>query len=167
VAPIADAFLNIRADHLPSDALFLQFIVPPFFNRKSIFADRRSVRILGGRGCGKTMFLHYFNHGSAFNPARDDVPDSELETIGLYLRPDTGFCGLMSAQWLGEHRAKLAFSHYVALNLLVDACRAVKSVSRAKFSAGQLDLGDPEIGAALAQQLRLSERRVSALNTTT
>lgn len=163
MAPIADAFLNIRADHLSSDALFSQFIVPPFFKRKSIFADRRSVRILGGRGCGKTMFLRYFNHGSAFNPAREDVPESELEAVGLYLRPDTGFCGLMSAQWLGEQRAKLAFSYYVALNLLQDACRAVKSINQASFAQGRLELGDPELGAALAQQLRLEGRKISKL----
>ncbi|MBI5721043.1 MAG: hypothetical protein HZC37_25495 [Burkholderiales bacterium] len=160
---IADAFLNIRADHLASDALFSQFIVPPFFKRKSIFADRRSVRILGGRGCGKTMFLRYFNHGSSLNPIREEIPESELESIGLYLRPDTGFCGLMTAPWLGEQRAKLAFSHYVALNLLVDACRAVSSINQANFALGRLNLGDPGLSAALAHQLRLKEPKVSAL----
>jgi len=67
---IADAFLNTRADNLPND-LFDKFIVPPFFQRISIFADKRSVRILGGRGCGKTMFIRYFCHGTTFSTNKD------------------------------------------------------------------------------------------------
>lgn len=160
---IADVFLNNRADHLSSDSLFSQFIVPPFFERISIFTDKRSVRILGGRGCGKTMFIRYFSHGSALSAERTDVPESELGAIGLYLRPDTGFCGLMSAEWLGAQQAKLAFSHYVALNLLKDACQSVRSISNAKFSIGPIDLGDPTLSAALAKQLGLADRRVSSL----
>ena len=80
---IADVFLNNRADHLSSDLLFSQFIVPPFFQRISIFADKRSVRILGGRGCGKTMFIRYFSHGSALSIERTEIPESELGAIGL------------------------------------------------------------------------------------
>jgi len=63
---IADAFLKNRADNLPPD-VSQEFIVPPFFQEISIFSDNKSVRILGGRGCGKTMFLRYFCHGSSFS----------------------------------------------------------------------------------------------------
>lgn len=163
---LADAFLNNRADHVPSEKLFSEFIVPPFFQRISIFADKRSVRILGGRGCGKTMFIRYFGHASALNPNRTDLPDTELNAIGLYHRPDTGFCALMSPQWLGPREARLAFSHYVALHLLKDACDAVVSISQARFSEGQLSLNDPRISPYIANQLGLQhDIRVSDLGT--
>lgn len=160
---IADHFLNNRADYLSPDSLFSQFIVPPFFQRISIFADHGSVRILGGRGCGKTMFIRYFSHGSSFNKERTEIPESELKTVGLYLRPDTGFCSLMIPEWLGAHQARLAFSHYVALNLLKDACQSLESIGSARFANGPIAVGDPMLSAALASQLGLKDRRVSAL----
>lgn len=163
---IADPFLNNRADHLSSDSLFSEFIVPPFFQRISIFADKGSVRILGGRGCGKTMFIRYFSHGSAFNSMRQEIPESELKTVGLYLRPDTGFCGLMVPEWLGEKEAKLAFSHYVALNLLKDAVHALQSIRGARFVNRTIDIGDPLMSPALTTQLGLSDQRVSRLDDT-
>lgn len=160
---IADHFLNNRADYLSPDSLFSQFIVPPFFQRISIFADQGSVRILGGRGCGKTMFIRYFSHGSSFNKERTEIPESELKTVGLYLRPDTGFCSLMIPEWLGAHQARLAFSHYVALNLLKDACQSLESIGSASFANGPIAVGDPMLSAGLARQLGLKDRRVSAL----
>ena len=162
---IADPFLNNRADHLSSASLFSQFIVPPFFQRISIFAGQGSVRILGGRGCGKTMFIRYFSHGSSFDTGRDDISESELKTVGLYLRPDTGFCSLMIPEWLGLHQAKLAFSHYVALNLLKDACQSLASIGLARFTNGPIAVGDPLLSPALSKQLGLTDRHVSTLET--
>jgi hypothetical protein len=160
---IADVFLNKRADHLSSDRLFSEFIVPPFFQRNSLFSEKGSVRILGGRGCGKTMFIRYFGHGSALNPMRKNVPESEIQTIGLYLRPDTGFCDLMTDHWLGDFQAKLAFSHYVALHLLIDACRAVTSLKKANFMEGSIELEDPTLGQALSRQIGVLDCKVSIL----
>ncbi|KQV96640.1 hypothetical protein [Pelomonas sp. Root1237] len=160
---IADLFLDPRADYLSSDSLFSQFIVPPFLERIPTFTGKGSVRILGGRGCGKTMFIRYFSHGSSLNAKRVDILESELKSVGLYIRPDTGFCGLMSAAWLGEQPAKLAFSHYVALNLLKDACQAVESIRSANFVGGRIDVGDPQLSVALCKQLGVEDRRVSAL----
>lgn len=159
---IADAFLNTRADHLPDD-LFNNFIVPPFFQRISIFADKRSVRILGGRGCGKTMFIRYFCHATTFSPKRSGVGDHELAGIGLYFRPDTGFCALMSAEWLGEQEARLAFSHYVALNLLLESRRAVRSLAEANLASGPLPLAGGHLGRRLVSTLHLSEPSLDAL----
>ena len=162
---LADAFLNTRADHLPSD-LFNEFIVPLFFQRISIFADKKSVRILGGRGCGKTIFIRYFCHGSTFSTNRGAVSDAELTAVGLYLRPDTGFCSLMRAEWLGEQEARLAFSHYIALNLLAEACAAIRSIDAANFEAGPLTLAGAQIGTGLAVMLGLDEPTLGNLETT-
>ena len=159
---IADAFLSTRADHLPAD-LFNQFIVPPFFQRISIFADKKSVRILGGRGCGKTMFIRYFCHGTTFSQSRSDISDEDLAAVGLYFRPDTGFCSLMTAKWLGEQQAGLAFSHYVALNLLAEACQAFRSIERARLTAGRLEVTDALLGPGLATLLDLKTPTIQAL----
>ncbi|WP_434137039.1 hypothetical protein JQR88_25720 (plasmid) [Pseudomonas luteola] len=160
---IADAFLKNRADILPPD-VSQEFIVPPFFQEISIFGDNKSVRILGGRGCGKTMLLRYFCHGSRFSTDRQQISDSEFDHIGLYFRPDTGFCALLSPTWLPEHKDSHAFSHYLTLNLANEACQAVRGISAAKnLQSGALDLSDVKLGVTLTKQLDLSEPTFDAL----
>lgn len=148
---LAEAFLKNRAEQLPADVSD-QFIVPPFFGRISIFADTKSVRILGGRGCGKTMFIRHFCHSTTFSPRKRQIDDEVLKSVGLYLRPDTGFCSLMTTTWLGEEEARMAFSHYVALQLLAEVHQAVENMARADLAAGPLDARELPISPALAVQ---------------
>ncbi len=159
----SEPFLKIRADDFAPESVYNEFIVPPFKNWINVLRHPRSVRIMGGRGCGKTMFVRYFGHQSWLSPERVGLSDEDARDIGLYFRPDTEFCGLLSAEWLGKQEAKLAFSHYVALNLLADACSAVESISRANFTDGQIAIGDPPIGRALASLLDLTDPTLSAL----
>ncbi|MGU1097812.1 ORC-CDC6 family AAA ATPase [Pseudomonas aeruginosa] len=160
---IADAFLKNRADILPPD-VSQEFIVPPFFQEISIFGDSKSVRILGGRGCGKTMLLRYFCHGSRFSANRQQISDSEFDHIGLYFRPDTGFCALLSPSWLPPQRDGHAFSHYLTLNLLTEACQAVRGIDSAKnLQGGSLNLSSVQLGTTLTRQLELEESSLSAL----
>ena len=162
----ADPFLKIRADDFSPESVFDEFVVPPFKGWKNMLVHPHSIRIMGGRGCGKTMFVRYFGHQSWLHPSRSGLTDEDAKNIGLYFRPDTEFCGLLSANWLGEREARLAFSHYVALNLLLDACSAVDSIARADFADGPIELGDPEIAHTLAIQLELSDARLSTLRET-
>ena len=148
---LAEAFLKNRAEQLPADVSD-QFIVPPFFGRISIFSDTKSVRILGGRGCGKTMFIRHFCHSTTFSPRKKKIDDVQLKSVGLYLRPDTGFCSLMNKDWLGEKEALMAFSHYVTLQLLAEVHQAVESIACADLAAGALDARDLPISKALAIQ---------------
>lgn len=160
---IADAFLRNRADNLPPD-VSQEFIVPPFFQKISIFNDSKSVRILGGRGCGKTMFLRYFCHGSTFSKHRQSISDNEFSNIGLYFRPDTGFCSLMAPTWLANQRDGLAFSHYLTLSLIIEVCQAVRNISAAQnLEAGPIDFSGVKLGATLVKQFSLSEPSFSAL----
>lgn len=160
---IADAFLRNRADNLPPD-VFKEFIVPPFFQRISIFEDSKSVRILGGRGCGKTLFLRYFCHGSTFSAHRPEISDEEFSHIGLYFRPDTGFCSLMTPDWLGDQIDGFAFSHYLTLNLVAEVCQAVRNIDKAaNLSQGSLNLRDVRLGTKLVRLLELSEPTIDAL----
>ncbi|HEJ1290733.1 hypothetical protein JET96_14215 [Pseudomonas aeruginosa] len=160
---IADAFLKTRADNLPPD-VSQEFIVPIFFKRISIFEDKKSVRVLGGRGCGKTMFLRYFCHGSTFSPNRADISDDEFTRLGLYFRPDTGFCSMLNPSWLEEYDG-LAFSHYLTLSLVSEICEAIRHISSAEnLAQGPLNLLNAPLGKRLATLLQLTEPTVEALS---
>ena len=159
---LAEAFLKNRAEQLPADVSD-QFIVPPFFNRISIFADTESVRILGGRGCGKTMFIRHFCHSTTFSPNRRAIDDSALQSVGLYMRPDTGFCSLMTSSWLGPEQSRLAFSHYITLQLLSEAYQAFLNISTADLAAGKLNAMEQKISSALALQFNNQVSTVSDL----
>jgi hypothetical protein len=164
VSILAEAFLKNRAEQLPADVSD-QFIVPPFFDRISIFADTKSVRILGGRGCGKTMFIRHFCHSTTFSPSKRAIDDAALRSVGLYLRPDTGFCSLMTSTWLGPEQSRLAFSHYVALQLLAEAHQAFVSIAAADLAGGPLDVMDLHISPALALQFSKQVSTVRDLGT--
>ncbi len=160
---VSEPFLKIRADDFAPESVYNEFIVPPFKNWINVLRHPRSVRIMGGRGCGKTMFVRYFGHQSWLSLERTGLTDEDARNIGLYFRPDTEFCGLLSTEWLGKQEARLAFSHYVALNLLADACSAVESISRANFADGQIVMGDPLIDRGLASLLDLTDPNLSSL----
>lgn len=163
MSAIADAFLKNRADNLPDD-VSQEFIVPHFFQEISIFSDTKSVRILGGRGCGKTMLLRYFCHGSSFSQHRKSISDDEFSSIGLYFRPDTGFCSLMTPAWLSKGKDGLAFSHYLTLSLVSEACQAIRTISSTKnFENGSIDLTGVEFDVTLAKQLNLPKPTFNAL----
>ncbi|WP_025130864.1 hypothetical protein [Pseudomonas sp. PH1b] len=160
---IADAFLKNRADNLPPD-VSQEFIVPHFFQQISIFKDSKSVRVLGGRGCGKTMFLRYFCHGSTFSPLRPQISDDEFAHIGLYFRPDTGFCSLITPEWLGNQQDGVAFSHYLTLCLLDEVTQALQKISEAKnLVNGPLSLNSITLGQKLVRLMQLKEPTVEAL----
>ncbi|AOE70916.1 hypothetical protein A7317_29075 [Pseudomonas fluorescens] len=161
---LADAFLKNRADNLPPD-VFQEFIVPPFFQHISIFQDKKSVRILGGRGCGKTMFLKFLCHGSTFSGHRENISDEVFSNLGLYFRPDTGFCSLMTSEWLQGQKDGHAFSHYLTLSLVAEICEAIKTIDAAKNLAnGPLSVGSARLGATLVSQLGLPEPSIAALH---
>ncbi|MFD2640805.1 hypothetical protein [Pseudomonas japonica] len=160
---LADAFLKNRADNLPPD-VFREFIVPPFFQHISIFQDKKSVRILGGRGCGKTMFLKFLCHGSTFSGDREDIGDEAFSNLGLYFRPDTGFCSLMTSDWLQGQRDGHAFSHYLTLSLVAEICEAIKTIDAAtNLANGPLSIESARLGATLVNQLGLPEPSIDAL----
>ena len=57
---IQRAFVKNRAEELGYD-VWKHFAVPPFYDRLDL-ADAKKPRIIGGRGCGKTMLLRYLSH---------------------------------------------------------------------------------------------------------
>ena len=141
---IAEAFLKNRAELLPED-VWERYIVPPFFRRIPAFKERKSLRIQGGRGCGKTMFLRYLCHPTRFSAKRRLVPIEEFSQIGLFWRPDTQFCALMRESWLGEQEAQAAFNHYSTLVVLSELSRSFDSIAKATIDGGPCDLRQLEL----------------------
>ncbi|MCK9366586.1 MAG: hypothetical protein M0P72_05505 [Metallibacterium scheffleri] len=137
---IIDEFVNNRAELLGADVTD-EFIVPYFFDGLTLHRDRKSVRVVGGRGCGKTIFLRYFSHRSQLSRNRRDLPASVFgQGIGLYWRTDTGFCDLMKPEWIGERNASMAFIHYVAAVVLEEFGCFIESLSSASLAGGVIDL---------------------------
>lgn len=136
---IANEFISTRAELLPED-VWGRYIVLPLFNRIPVFLERRSLRVRGGRGCGKTMFLRYLCHSTRFSPRRENVPLDEFKHVGLFWRPDTQFCGLMKQEWLGEQDAKVAFIHYATLVILDEIANAFESIAHARIPGDACDL---------------------------
>lgn len=139
---IVNEFVNNRAEQLDADVTD-EFIVPHFFERLTLHRDRMSVRVIGGRGCGKTIFLRYFSHRTQLSPKKASISvDTFNQGIGLYWRTDTGFCDLMKKEWLGDKEANSAFIHYIAVVVLEELACFVEALSDAPIVGGSIPLRD-------------------------
>ncbi|WP_285404286.1 hypothetical protein [Luteibacter sp. ME-Dv--P-043b] len=137
---IVDEFVNNRAEQLDADVTH-EFIVPHNFGQLTLHRDRKSVRVIGGRGCGKTIFLRYFSHCTQLSEKQAEVSfDIFGQGIGLYWRTDTGFCDLMKPEWLGEQHAYRAFLHYIAVVVLEEVALFINTLARAPLLGGSIDL---------------------------
>lgn len=146
---IVNEFVNNRAEQIGADVID-EFIVPFFYERITLLRDRKSVRVVGGRGCGKTIFLRYFSHRTQLSRKRSEIPEEVFrQGIGLYWRTDTGFCDLMKPEWVGERNARMAFIHYVAAVVLEEFGCFVDSLHSAPLVGGSIDLRDRPIPGAL------------------
>lgn len=137
---LVDEFVNNRAEQLDADVTD-EFIVPPYFSKLTLQRDRKSVRVIGGRGCGKTIFLRYFSHHTQLSPKQKTVSASTFsQGIGLYWRTDTGFCDLIKPEWLGEETAYRAFLHYIAIVVLEEVALFTSTLARAQLEDGAIDI---------------------------
>ena len=112
---ITSAFVCNRTEEMGDD-LYRDFIFPPFFDEIQIENARKTVAIVGGRGCGKTMLLRYLSYHSQFSEHNQGLPE-ELPFIGLYLRPDTNYLNSFAGDGGDKEWWIRAFEH--ALGLLI------------------------------------------------
>lgn len=146
----ADEFATNRAEQVGPDVTG-SFIVPPFFRRLTIDREQKSVRVRGGRGCGKTMFLRFFSHDSQLSKRRGLIDPSIFQKgVGLYWRADIGFCDLLKPKWLGERAADSAFRHHVTLVVVEAMCDFIISLQNADMAGGSPRLLDRELPSAVA-----------------
>jgi len=149
-AKLAEAFTSNRAEQMPLDVT-REFILPPFLPRINLDRDRKSLRIQGGRGCGKTIFIRHLCHPTQLSPQKTDIDSVVLGRIGLYWRSDTAFCGLMKPGWLGDRDADSAFSHYATLVILTEVASFLDALARAPLKDGPIQLHQTNLSVVTAE----------------
>jgi hypothetical protein len=137
---------NNRSEHIGMD-VWEDFVLP-YFYKKIDFNSSFPLRIEGGRGCGKTMLLRYLSYHSRFSDKRTNIPLSELEAIGLYLRADTQFLRQLQKRGLEEHKWQSIFSHYINICLLMETSNALIKISSASYAEGEsFDVSNLELSS--------------------
>lgn len=126
---------NNRSEHIGMD-VWDDFVLP-YFYKKIDFNSSFPLRLEGGRGSGKTMLLRYLSYHSRFSENRENIPFSELEAVGLYLRADTQFLRQLQKRGIDEDKWQSVFSHYINVSLLTEINNALLKISRANFAGGK------------------------------
>ena len=114
---LSQIFKKNRAEELPDD-LWENFVLPINYEQYNLLKETKSVKVVGGRGTGKTMYLKYHAFSTQFSSKRKQIPESTLDVIGIYWKPDTHFVQLINEKYIGEEWNSI-FNTYVALSLLL------------------------------------------------
>lgn len=132
---LSSVLANNRSEHIGMD-VWEDFVLP-YFYKKIDFNSSFPLRLEGGRGCGKTMLLRYLSYHSRFSEKRKNIPISELDAIGLYLRADTQFLRQLQKRGVDEDKWQSVFSHYINTCLLAEIASALIKLSNASYAEGQ------------------------------
>lgn len=120
------AFTKNRAEELDDD-LWGEFVKPENYEVINLSRFDKAVRVEGGRGSGKTMFLKYHCFPTRFSEKRGKIPADELDKIFVYWRPDTNFVRLINYEWLGDSWTSV-FETYCGLCLILELSNLVKKL---------------------------------------
>ncbi|MBB1342532.1 hypothetical protein H5158_12895 [Pseudoalteromonas sp. SR45-6] len=123
---ILEVFAKNRAEELPED-LWGQFVLPLDFRKISLREKKKAAVIVGGRGTGKTMFLKYHCHATAFSPRRDIIDSDALDFIGIHWRPDTTFTQNIKAEWLGKYWEG-GFNSFISATVLIEFSKLFQNI---------------------------------------
>lgn len=125
---LPDVFSRNRNEESKEDN-WADFVVPPFLNDLRINSQRKSLVIMGGRGCGKTTLLRYFCHATQFSPKRSELNNNDLSHIGLYWRADTNFLNSFVGGEQTPEAWKAAFEHLLACEFGKEIIRSLHSIN--------------------------------------
>lgn len=139
---IQSAFTRNRSEELELD-VWKEFVLPIFMDKLDLNDSRKPKIIEGGRGCGKTMLLRYLSYHSKFSEQRVEVPDSDLECIGLYWRADTQFLKMMDGRKVEQDVWLNVFQHFMEIKVALEIVESVIKI--AGSSAKRVTL--PEVEA--------------------
>ena len=123
---ILEVFAKNRAEELPED-LWGQFVLPLDFKKISLREKKKAAVIVGGRGTGKTMFLKYHCHATAFSPKRELIDSNALDFIGIHWRPDTTFTQNIKAEWLGRFWES-GFNSFISATVLIEFSKLFRNI---------------------------------------
>jgi hypothetical protein len=133
---IAAPFQKNRAELLPNDVLS-EFIIPTYYDSlEPVLSNHRPILVTGGRGCGKTIFLRFLSHQTSLSTKRKDFDPKSLELITMYWKPDIGFLGMISQEWLGDSYRRV-FEHYVTVSLLLEFSYFIESLIK-RYANGEI-----------------------------
>ncbi|GGB86443.1 hypothetical protein GCM10011352_10430 [Marinobacterium zhoushanense] len=132
------AFTTNRAEELGFD-VWDDFVIPLFFDELDLKEAKKARRIVGGRGCGKTMLLRYFSHHSQFSKSREDINEDSLLNIGLYWRADTNFLPMLNKQKVDEVDWVLVFKHYLTLSISLEILKSLNSIATSRLNCFSIE----------------------------
>ncbi len=152
---LSQVFKKNRAEEFPDD-LWGNFVLPINYQQYNLLIDTKGVKVEGGRGTGKTMFLKYHCFPTQLSPKRTQIDESALNNIGIYWRPDTHFVQLINENYLGP-RWGAVFNTYVGLSLLMKFSQFIQQLITSNYDDEPLKkaLSELQIPTVLQEELKI------------
>lgn len=123
-----NAFIRNRTEEFGQD-VWDSYVLPPYFPNLGLHEARKSVVLEGGRGCGKTALLRYLSCQSQFSANRNELPDSALNTVGLYLKADSQYFSAFIGGGIDDRKWQDIFEHAMCLALAEQVVVALTSLN--------------------------------------
>jgi hypothetical protein len=134
---ILEVFARNRAEEFPDD-LWNRFVLPIDFKSVALKEKKKATVIVGGRGSGKTMFIKYHCHATAFSTKRKCIGQNELSFIGIYWRPDTTFLQNIKKEWVGTNWESV-FNTFITINILVELCKLTQNIVNSNYNYNDIN----------------------------
>lgn len=133
-ATVQNAFTRNRAEELELD-VWREFVVPPFYGKLDFNESNKPKRIIGGRGCGKTMLLRYLSYHSKFSINRNNISEVEVESVGLYWRADTQFLKTLSGRGVHEDIWEGLFEHFLIIKIAMEVVESLIQIANSSSAS--------------------------------
>ncbi len=114
---LSQIFKKNRAEEFPDD-LWGKYVLPLNYAQFNLLHETKGVKVVGGRGTGKTMYLKYHAYNTQLSKQRMLITEDNINTIGIYWKPDTHFVQLINKSYLND-KWDAVFNTYVALSLMM------------------------------------------------
>lgn len=129
---LKNAFKSNRAEELGLD-VWKDFVVPLFYNDMDLSEAKKTRKIIGGRGSGKTMLLRYLSHHSQFSVNKDSGEKYAINSIGLYWRADTNFLTMLIGQGVEENVWVKLFRQYMMLTICLEILSSLRTIADSNY----------------------------------
>jgi hypothetical protein len=151
---LSKVFRGNRAEEFPDD-LWGTFVLPTEYHKYNLLDNDKGVKVIGGRGSGKTMYLKYHCFPTQLSSKRLNISEEDIKKIGIYWRPDTHFLQLINKNYL-DSRWESIFTTYVGVSLLIKFSQFVQTLSKSNYENEELKeaLSTLTISPILAEELQ-------------